>query len=363
MNTRYLFKTLYYIISDNKYMVFCAENIFDRVNTNSLNTQTSFICQENNVSPTILENNPLSLEQNHTIKEGNNTGVTEIHYHSLYNPYSTYLYFMNKHFDSNPLNRNIKLIYTFNIDSQKHPISIDYYTKNFSPTYELGEKTFYHFYSVSPLDKSNPSSLQGVEMTNNQKENTDRHNETYEKDNILLQEITKERKIPNIIIEEVDFLKKRLKVFDSNSLQLRFIQFFNINEQARPKKYIVFHKIIIEKILEKFNENYYNAITFYIFLDFLSQKFKKMGYTSEKLHISVYNHAKYPFKYKSIPFSDLLSEWTICHEFSSGNEIYDMLIQLFKSVHMNLSYNQRTIRRKFMRYKYRIFKLLKIFLS
>ncbi|KCZ80545.1 hypothetical protein H312_02057, partial [Anncaliia algerae PRA339] len=222
MNTRNLFKTLYHIILDNKYMAFCAENIFDGVYTNSLNTQTSFIRQETNVRPTILEKNPLSLEQNqnYTTEEENNIGATEIHYHSLYNPYSTYLYFMNKYFDSNPLNRNIKLIYTFNIDSQQHPISIQYYTKNFLPVYELGEKTYYHFYSASPLDKSNPSSFQGVEMTNNQKENTDRHNETYGKYNIFLEGITKERNISNIIIEEVDFLKKRLKVFDSNSLEL-----------------------------------------------------------------------------------------------------------------------------------------------
>lgn len=88
-----------------------------------------------------------------------------------------------------------------------------------------------------------------------------------------------------------------------------------------------------------------------------------MRYKSEQLHIIVHNHAKYPYKFKLLPFSDLLSEWTICHEFSSGNEIYDMLIQLFKSAHMNLSYDQYRIRRKFMRYKNRIFKLLKMFLS
>ncbi|KCZ77906.1 hypothetical protein H311_01076, partial [Anncaliia algerae PRA109] len=180
----------------------------------------------------------------------------------------------------------------------------------------------------------------------------------------VLSNLSKWKNLPEIEVTNICFLRKNLKNFTPTSFKLSLLNFFNTNKERRFESYIEFYNIIIRKILLKFSYDYYNAILFLVFNDFLSFGYTKLQFSkSGILYVGVCKNNVNTEKPIKLPFKNLLLEWQHNYKFVNGMQIYEKLIELFVEEHSNIPISKNTIGKRFKTFKYQILYLLKIFLE
>ncbi|KCZ77980.1 hypothetical protein H311_01000 [Anncaliia algerae PRA109] len=179
----------------------------------------------------------------------------------------------------------------------------------------------------------------------------------------FLDNLKNHNRITNIRAYQANFLKRKLKKFNSET-------FFNVMKTAFEVKMLKFKVLdsniklcIVNLMVKYFKINYYNAIIFFTFWNYFSYGFKNCIFDENKvLHVQIYKNI-WSGEMKKIPFENLLQNWSLHFLFYNGYQMYLTLIELFIQIQKDSMVPQECILRRFKSFELRSYYTLEHFLS
>ncbi|KCZ82034.1 hypothetical protein H312_00516 [Anncaliia algerae PRA339] len=254
-------------------------------------------------------------------------------------------------------------IYTYHLNPENYPVNVCYSinSENISQSVHQTSEIY-----QNPLTNNNSNFIlnNSQNILNIPAESSSNEDFSNQEIKIVLSNLSKWKNLPGIEVGNICFLRKDLKKFTPTSFKLCLSNFFNTNKGRRFESYIILYNIIIRKIVSKFSKDYYNAILFLVFYDFLSFGYTKLQFSkSGILYVGVCRNNMNTEKPITLPFKNLLLEWKHNYKFANGMQIYEKLIELFVEEHSNIPISKNTIGKRFKIFKYQVLYLLKIFLE